>query len=150
MLRYTMLQRGAPCAFNNWLVLKKYIKTAVRQILLISFSVFQQLQQLKQTMKHKSGDIDQNQSSTCQKSERIQTNLESKEENSHSLTDYGGKEDMLSSNQDSRKTESAREETEVFNLAHYKDASIISSGWDSFESNRFLNESSCSSQWWEF
>ncbi|WCJ26639.1 Homeobox-leucine zipper protein family [Euphorbia peplus] len=110
------------------------------------------LQKMKQAMQreNENGVSDQNQSSNGQKSESRDTNLECKEQNERSLGDYSNKEDMFSSNEDSKKNE---EETEMFNMTQYRECSIMSSEWNSIESNRFLNkydESSCSSKWWEF
>ncbi|KDP25205.1 hypothetical protein JCGZ_20361 [Jatropha curcas] len=61
------------------------------------------------------------------------------------------KEETLSSNQDSRNIGCSREGTKILNhLTESKDGSMTSSDWHRFASNYLLDESTCSSQWWEF
>ncbi|XP_050226661.1 homeobox-leucine zipper protein ATHB-7-like [Mercurialis annua] len=109
-----------------------------------------QLQKLKtvhaKQQENRKCRLDKIQSSSNQRVENRETNYKSKDEPSH----HNSLESMLSSTHDSRSTEKAEEETNVFNLAEGADGSLTSSDWSSLDSNGFLDDSGCSRQWWEF
>ena len=64
---------------------------------------------------------------------------------------FEGCDRMLSSDNDSRNVEGTDEDRVVLEVMETTDGSLTSSEkWSSFESNCFLDESSCSSNWWEY
>ncbi|XVF53166.1 hypothetical protein PTKIN_Ptkin05aG0078400 [Pterospermum kingtungense] len=64
---------------------------------------------------------------------------------------FEGCDHMLSSDNHSRNVESTEEDRVVLEVMEATDGSLSSSEkWCSFESNCFLDESSCSSNWWEY
>ncbi|XVF12868.1 hypothetical protein REPUB_Repub08aG0157200 [Reevesia pubescens] len=64
---------------------------------------------------------------------------------------FEGYDHILSSANNSRNIESKNEDRAVMEMIEATDGSLTSSEkWCSFESNCFLDESSCSSNWWEY
>ncbi|XP_022737140.1 homeobox-leucine zipper protein ATHB-12-like [Durio zibethinus] len=64
---------------------------------------------------------------------------------------FEGYDHMLSSDKNSRNVESTDEDRVVLEVMETRDGSLTSSEkWCGFESNCFLDESSCSSNWWEY
>lgn len=110
---------------------------------------FQQLQKLKNQRVKQHGNRHQSESSHDGRFEDKGTDSESKRKPSFQLEGNDRKEDKTSSDNNSRNIECTREKIDILNQTEDAVDSMTSSDWQSFQSNCFLDESRCSSQWWE-
>lgn len=110
---------------------------------------FQQLQKLKNQRVKQHGNRHQSESSHDGRFEDKGTDSESKRKPSFQLEGNDRKEDKTSSDNNSRNIECTREKIDILNQTEDAVDSMTSSDWQSFQSNCFLEELRCSSQWWE-
>ncbi|KAL9349775.1 hypothetical protein Peur_057030 [Populus x canadensis] len=103
----------------------------------------------KPTCKATWGNRHQSESSHDRRFEDKGTDSESKRKPSFQLEGNDCKEDKTSSDNNSRNIECTREKIDILNQTEDAVDSMTSSNWQSFQSNCFLDESRCSSHWWE-
>ncbi|KAJ4846345.1 hypothetical protein Tsubulata_005943 [Turnera subulata] len=118
-------------------------------------SLQSQLQKLKtphlKQLETRSNEPDQTESSGDDRSGSKDVEFESKEKSTLLLEGCGHREDnTTSTDHNSISIESTGEESDILDLAEGREATLTSSDWHGFESNYLLEESTSSSQWWEF
>ncbi|CAK7335827.1 unnamed protein product [Dovyalis caffra] len=113
---------------------------------------------LIQLQKLKKGHVKQHGSRNCGSQpeschdgrfENKDTDSESKEKPSFQSKGNDNKENKPSSDHNSSNIASKREEIDILNQTEHADDSTSSSDWHCFQSNCFVDKSSCSSEWWE-